>query len=176
MPHGGIESFIAQAGKVVVQPDGLGHIRGQMPGARHDGAHHRMVRAVCGILGLREGAVFARQGFCHCARIAAHGLHQHGHAHVAEKTEAVAQPRVKAVKLAANVFAGDGLALRAFPKMLQQRSTHMQGIAGDEGGKQLQGRLQAQHRECHAHSLDRLCQGVQRAVGGADHRSRHGHI
>ncbi len=52
----------------------------------------------------------------------------------------------------------------------------MQGIAGDERGKQLQGRLQAQHRECHAHGLHRLCQAVQRAVGGTDHRSRHGHI
>ena len=31
----------------------------------------------------------------------------------------------------------------------------MQGIAGDEGGKQFQGRLQAQHRECHAHGLHR---------------------
>lgn len=29
MPHGGIESFIAQAGKVVVQPDGLGDVRGR---------------------------------------------------------------------------------------------------------------------------------------------------
>lgn len=48
----------------MVQPDRPGHIRGQMPGARHDRRHSPADLPVwCADLGLREGAVFARQGF-----------------------------------------------------------------------------------------------------------------
>ncbi|MNT04987.1 hypothetical protein D3C72_1395890 [compost metagenome] len=121
MPHCGVEPLVTQARKVVVQPNGLCHIARQVPGARHDGAHHGVVGAVAGVFGLGEGAVLARQGLGHGASIAAHRLHQHRHAHMAEQTEAVAQARVKAVELVADVFAGDGAALRAFPEMLQQR-------------------------------------------------------
>ena len=42
--------------------------------------------------------------------------------------------------------------------------------------EQLCRRAQPQHRERHAHRLYRLDQPVERAVGLADQRGRHGHI
>ncbi len=121
MAYGRVKPLVIEAGKVVVQPDGLRYVAWQVPGARDDGAHHGVVGAVAGVFGLGEGAVLARQGLGHGASIAAHRLHQHRHAHMAEQTEAVAQARVKAVELVADVFAGDGAALRAFPKVVEQR-------------------------------------------------------
>lgn len=61
LAHGNGKALILQAGKIVVQPNGLGHVARQVPGARHDGAHHGMVGAVVGVFCLGKGAVFARQ-------------------------------------------------------------------------------------------------------------------
>ena len=74
LAHGDGKALIFQAGKIVVQPNGLGHVARQVPGARHDGAHHGMVGAVVGVLGLGEGAVLARQRLGHGAGVGLYAL------------------------------------------------------------------------------------------------------